>query len=124
VSTVDPVGSTSGGREQSRSPDVVISWVLYGLQLAGEALLAPFWLMSVMMTDSCGSVADEPAVCDGKYFATFFAAFACVLVMAVVVTPVAIIVAGRRGKPRWPWPVLAIVLLIAATAGYVYAFTR
>ena len=124
MSAVDPVVPTSGAREQSRSPDVVISWVLYGLQLAGEALLAPFWLMSVMMTDSCGSVADEPAVCDGNYFAAFFVAFACLLVAAFVATPVAIIVAGRTGKPRWPWPVLTIVLLIAATAGYVYAFTR
>jgi len=121
---VDPDGSTSGAREQSRSSDVVVSWVLYGLQLAGEALLAPFWLMSVMMTDSCGSVADEPAVCDGNYFATFFVAFACLLVVAFVATPLAIIVAGRKGRPRWPWPVLAIVLLIAATAGYMYAFTR
>ena len=124
VNTVDPSGTTSGARERSRASDAVVSWVLYGLQLAGEALLAPFWLMSVMMTDSCGSVVDEPSVCDSTYFATFFVGFAWLLVLAAVATPIAIIVAGRTGKPQWPWPVLSIVLLTAATAGYVYAFTR
>ena len=77
-----------------------------------------------MMTDSCGSVAREPAVCNSGYFATFFFGYACILVVAVVATPVAIIVAGRRGRRRWPWPALSIALLVAATAGYFYAFTR
>jgi len=110
--------------ESARTADVVIAWLLYAAQLAGQAFLGVFWLMSVMMTDSCGSVADEPSVCNGNYFATFFVAYAGILALAVVATPIAIIVAGRRGKPRWPWPILMIVLLVAASAGYMYAFTR
>ena len=82
------------------------------------------WLMSVMMTDSCGSVIDEPRVCDGTYFATWFFAYAAILVFTLLATPIAIIVAGRKGRHRWPWPALAIVLLAAATAGYMYVFTR
>lgn len=108
----------------SRSADTVVAWVLYGLQLAGELALAPLWLMSVMMTDSCGSVADEPAVCNLTYFTTGWFAFAGLLVAAAVATPVAIVVAGKRGKRRWKWPVIVIGALIAGTVGFVYAFTR
>lgn len=102
----------------------MIAWLLYALQLAGEAVLVLFWLMSVMMTDSCGSVSDELRVCDSTYFATWFFAYAAVLAVVAVTTPVAIIVAGRRQAKRWPWPVLAIALLVAASAGYVVLFSR
>jgi hypothetical protein len=108
----------------SRTADAVAAWLLYAAQVAGQAFLGVFWLMSVMMTDSCGAVTDGPRVCDSDYFATWFFAYAVVLVIAVLATPIAIIVAGRRGKPRWPWPILMIVLLAAASAGYLYAFTR
>lgn len=108
----------------SRTADIVVAWALYGLQLAGEAVLALFWMMSVMMTDSCGSVDDEPKVCDSAYFATWFFAYAAVLVIAALATPIAILLAGRNGRWRWPWPTLAILLLAAASAGYVFLFTR
>jgi len=115
------VDAETGG---SGTADVVVAWLLYAAQIAGQAFLGIFWLMSVMMTDSCGSVIDEPKVCDGDYFATWFFAYAVVLVIAVIATPIAIVVAGRRDKPRWPWPILMIALLVAASAGYMYAFTR
>jgi hypothetical protein len=115
------VNNESGG---SRTADVVVAWLLYAMQLAGQAFLGVFWMMSVMMTDSCGAVTDEPRVCDGDYFATWFFAYAAVLGIAVIATPIAIIVAGQKGRLRWPWPVLMIVLLAAASAGYMYAFTR
>ena len=108
----------------SRTGDTVVAWVLYALQLVGQSLLVPFWFMSVMMTDSCGSVIEEPRVCDGDYFATWFFAYAAVLVVAAIATPIAIVVAGRKGRLQWPWPALTILLLAAATAGYVYLFTR
>ena len=104
--------------------DVVAAWLLYAAQVAGEAFLGVFWLMSVMMTDSCGAVPDELRICDSDYFATWFFAYAAVLVVAVIATPLAIIIAGRKGRLRWPWPALTIVLLAAATAGYVFVFTR
>ncbi|HUP99465.1 MAG TPA: hypothetical protein VM093_03310 [Aeromicrobium sp.] len=108
----------------SRTADAVVAWLLYALQVAGELFLGMFWVMSVMMTDSCGSVVDEPRVCDGQYFATWFFAYAAALAVGLLATPVAIVVAGRMGKPRWPWPVLVIVLLAAATIGYGFAFSR
>lgn len=101
-----------------------MAWLLYVLQLGGEALLAPLWLMSVMAGDSCGSVIDEPRVCDGNYFVTWFFGYAGVLLVAAVATPIAIVIAGRRGRWRWPWPVVAIALLVAATVVYVYALSR
>lgn len=116
--------STSRDTNGSRTVDTVVAWVLYALQIAGQAFLGLFWLMSVMMTDSCGSVIDEPLVCNGAYFALWFFAYAAVLALAVIATPVAIVLAGRKGRLRWPWPALAIMLLVTATAGYVFAFTR
>jgi hypothetical protein len=110
--------------ERSHTADVVTAWVLYVLQLGGEALLGMFWLMSVMAGDSCGSVEPGLRVCDGNYFVTWWFAYAGVLIGAVFVTPIAIIVAGRTGKWRWPWPVLAIVLLVAASVGYGFMLSR
>lgn len=116
--------STPRDSNTSRTADIVVAWVLYALQLAGELVLVPFWFMSVMMTDSCGAVPEAARVCDGAYFATWFFAYAAVLVLAALATPIAIIVAGRRGAPRWPWPLLTMVALAAASAGYVFLFTR
>ncbi len=98
--------------------------MLYALQLAGELVLVLLWMTSVMMIDSCGSVADEPAVCNSAYFVTWWFAYAAILAAAVVFTPIAILVAGRRGARRWPWPTLAICLLVAASAGFIFLFTR
>lgn len=116
--------STPRDPNTSRTADIVVAWVLYALQLAGEAFLTLFWLFSVMMTDSCGAVPEEARVCDGDYFATWFFTYAAVLVLAALATPIAIIVAGRRGARRWPWPLLTMVVLAAASAGYVFLFTR
>ncbi len=108
----------------SRTAGAVVAWVLYALQLAGEALLGLLWMTAVMMTDSCGATSDDPAVCDGAYFVTWWFAYAAVLVVAVVFTPVAILVAGRRGSRRWPWPVLTILVLAAASVAFILLFTR
>jgi hypothetical protein len=116
--------STPRDPDGSRTADTVVAWVLYVLQLAGEAVLAMLWLTAVMMTDSCGSTPNEAAVCNGAYFITWWFAYAAVLVVAVPFTPVAILVAGRRGTRRWPWPVLTILALAAASAGFIYLFTR
>jgi len=116
--------STPRDLSGSRTADVVVAWALYGLQLAGQAVLAPVWLMSVMMTDSCGSVAEEPAVCNVTYFMTWWIAYAAFLLGAALFTPIAIIVAGRRGNNRWKWPVLVILVVAAATVGYVFIMTR
>ena len=116
--------STSRDADGSRTADTVIAWVLYALQLAGQAVLAPLWLMSVMMTDSCGSVADDPAVCNTTYFMAWWIGYAGFLVGAAVFTPIAIVVAGRRGNNRWKWPVIVILVVIATTVGYVSVMTR
>ena len=82
------------------------------------------WVTAVMMTDGCGSTPNEAAVCNTTYFVTWWFAYAAVLVIAVLFTPVAIVVAGRRGARRWPWPALTIVVLIAASAAFIFLFTR
>ncbi|HKY58933.1 MAG TPA: hypothetical protein VJL80_12910 [Aeromicrobium sp.] len=116
--------STPRDSPASRTADIVVAWVLYAVQLAGEAVLALVWLTSVMMTDSCGTGTDDPAVCNAAYFMTWWFAYAALLVVAVLATPIAILVAGHKGRRRWPWPALTIALLAAATAGYVFLFTR
>jgi len=115
---------TSEAASDGRSADTVAAWVLYALQLAGQVVLAALWLMSIMMTDSCGSVADEPAVCNIYYFMTWWIAYAAFLVGAAVFTPIAIVVAGRRGNNRWKRPVLVILVVVATTVGYISVMTR
>lgn len=107
-----------------RTADRTAAWVLYVLQLAGEGFLALFWLMSVMAGDSCGSVPHDLRMCSGNYFAQWFFGYAAVLVAGAVVTPVAIVLAGRRGGRRWPWPLLTIGGLFAASWAYAWAVTR
>jgi hypothetical protein len=116
-SVVAPVG-------RSPKADLVTAWVFYVVQLAGEALLGMFWLMSVMAGDSCGATSNDLKVCDSTYFVFWWFAYAAVLVAAALFTPVAIIVADRRGAWCWPWPVLAIVVLTAATVGYGVLLSR
>jgi hypothetical protein len=98
--------------------DKVAAWVLYGLQLAFEFLLLLLSAFSVMATDPCGTGVDEPRVCDGYYFAAAFYGYWLALVVAGIATPVMILVAGRRGRRRWPWPLAAIVTLLVLTVVY------
>ena len=102
----------------------VAAWLLYGLQLLGDLVLALFAVTSVFMTDSCGSVADEPAVCDAGYFGVVLLSYWAILAVLVVSVPIVIVVAGRRGRSAWAWPLAAIVVSAIMTVLFVMLKSR
>lgn len=105
--------------------DRVAAWLLYVLQLGLELILVFVAATSVMMTDPCGSgIDDEPRVCSGGYFAWAFFGYWTVLIVAAIAVPVLILIAGRRDRRRWPWPLAGILILVVSTVIYVIALTR
>ena len=100
------------------------AWVLYVLQLLGSAVLALLAITSVFMTDSCGSVDDEPLVCNTGYFGAVLFGYWIGLAVLLVVVPIAIVRASRRGKATWPWPLSAIVIAAAGTVLFVFLMVQ
>ena len=100
------------------------AWILYVLQLLGSAALALLAITSVFMTDSCGSVADEPAVCDTTYFGSVLFGYWIALGVLLVVVPIAIVRASRRGRAAWARALTGIVLAGALTVGFVVLMVR
>ena len=117
---IEPRRTTNGGRVL----DHVVAWTLYVIQLLVEAVLAVFALFSVFMTDSCGSVADEPAVCDTNYFGAVLFSYWAILAVAVFAVPVILVICIKRGKLLWPWALGALVVLAVLTALFVALMTR
>lgn len=109
----------------SRS-STAVAWVLYALQLLASALLALLAITSVFMTDSCGSVsaADEPAVCDTTYFGAVLFGYWIALAVLLVVVPVAIVRASRRGHATWLRALAGLVLAGALTVLFVVLMVR
>lgn len=104
--------------------DQVVAWSLYAIQLLSEVLLALFALTSVFMTDSCGSVEDEPAVCDSGYFATVLLGYWAILALAAVAVPIVLVVCTRKERLLWPWALGSLVLLGGLTVAFVMLMTR
>jgi hypothetical protein len=98
--------------------DTVAAWLLYALQLGLELLLLLLSAFSVMATDPCGTGADEPRVCSGSYFAAAFYGYWLVLIVAAIAVPAMIVLAGRRGRRRWPRPLGGIATLLVLTVVY------
>lgn len=102
------------------------AWVIYVLQLLGSAVLALLAVTSVFMTDSCGSVsaADEPAVCDTTYFGSVLFGYWIALAVLLVLVPVAIVRASRRGQLTWVRALGGLVLAAALTVLFVVLMVR
>lgn len=102
------------------------AWVIYVLQLLGSAVLALLAITSVFMTDSCGSVsaADEPAVCDTTYFGSVLFGYWIALAVLLVVVPIAIVRASRRGQATWVRALGGLVLAGALTVLFVVLMVR
>ena len=90
-----------------------LAWVIYCVHLIASCGLAMFGLLSVFLTDSCGTgdPADEPAVCNGDYLGTVVIGYWIVLLLLLVVVPILIVRAARRGRATW---VSALAGLVAA----------
>lgn len=100
------------------------AWVIYVVQLLGSAVLALFAITSVFMTDSCGSVADEPAVCDTNYFGAVLFGYWIALAVLLVLVPIAIIRSSRRGQAAWLRAVGGLVVTAALTVAFVMLMVR
>ncbi|KAA1380293.1 hypothetical protein [Aeromicrobium fastidiosum] len=100
------------------------AWVIYVLQLLLSAVLALLAITSVFMTDSCGSVSDEPAVCDTDYFGAVLFGYWIALAVLLVLVPIAIVRASRRGRPAWLRALGGIVVTVALTVGFVMLMVR
>lgn len=107
-----------------RPVDRTVSWSLYVVQLLASVLLGLLAVTSVFMTDSCGSVDDEPAVCNMGYFFPTLGGYWVVLLVMAVLVPTAIALATHRGRASWPWAVLGIVATAATTVLFVFLMTR
>ena len=100
------------------------AWILYVLQLLGSAALALLAITSVFMTDSCGSVQDEPAVCDTTYFGSVLFGYWIALAALLVIVPIAIVRAARRGQAAWVRALAGIVMAGALTVAFVALMVR
>lgn len=102
----------------------VLAWLLYAVQLLGSGVLALLAITSVFMTDSCGSVADEPAVCDTGYFGTVLLGYWVALFVLLVIVPVAIVRASRAGRAAGLRAFAGLVLAGGLTVLFVVLMTR
>ncbi|WP_235503610.1 DUF6264 family protein [Aeromicrobium sp. Root344] len=101
----------------ARTVDRALSWVLFVLQLLGTLVLGLVSIFAVFATDSCGSNASStvPAVCDSDYFGSVLIGYWIALLVLVIATLVAMVVATARATIVWPWTVGGIVLTVVAT---------
>ena len=100
------------------------AWILYVLQLLGSAVLALLAITSVFMTDSCGSVQDEPAVCDTTYFGSVLFGYWIALAVLLVIVPIAIVRASRGGRPPGLRPRAGLVVAGGLTVAVVALMVR
>lgn len=107
-----------------RVVDHVVAWSLYAVQLLGEAFLAFFALMSVMMTGSCGIPSQDAAICNVGYFGAVLFGYWGVLVVAAIAMPIVLIVRSHRRRLLWPWALGSLLLLVALTVVFVFLMTR
>jgi len=100
------------------------AWLLYVLQLLGSGLLGLLAITSVFMTDSCGSVADEPAVCDTGYLGSVLIGYWIALALLLVLVPIAIVRSSRRGQASWLRALGGLVLAGVLTVAFVLLVLR
>lgn len=108
----------------TRSSRTGVAWLLYAALLLGNLLLAAFGVTSVFMTDSCGSVVDELAVCGGNYLVTVLVGYWIALAVIVIAAPIAIVIRARKGRAAWIWPLGGIIVSAALTVLFVMLMTR
>ncbi|VXC48713.1 conserved membrane hypothetical protein [Aeromicrobium sp. 9AM] len=96
------------------------------LQVLGTLVLGIVSIFTIFTTDSCGTStsATVPAVCDSDYFGGVLIGYWISLVVLVVVTLIAIIVATARSAAVWPWSVGGVVLTFVATIVFFVLISR
>jgi hypothetical protein len=107
-----------------RRSGTVLAWLIYAAQWVASVVLALLAITSVFMTDSCGSVADEPAVCDTGYFGAVLIGYWIGLAALLVLVPIGIVHASRRGRSAALRALAGIVVAAVMTILFVVLMTR
>ena len=116
--------AASTGKTAGRTLDVVLSWVLYAIHVAASGVVVLISLFSIFLTDSCGSTDNDASVCDTDYFGSVLVGFWITVAALAIMVPIALIVAGVRRKPSWPWAVGGFGILVLATILFFALVTR
>ncbi|MET0467852.1 MAG: hypothetical protein ABWZ87_03860 [Aeromicrobium sp.] len=101
-----------------------VAWIVYCVQIVLSSGMAFLGLLSVFLTDSCGSVADEPAVCDTTYFSTVLFGYWILLLLLLVLVPFAIVHAARRGQSAGRRASLGLGLAVVVCFVFLALMTR
>ena len=106
-----------------RSP-TALAWTVYCVQMVLSLGMAVVGLIPVVFSDSCGSVADEPAVCDATYAGTVLIVYWAVLALLLVLVPFAIVRASRRGQSAARRAFLGLALSAIVYFAFLGLLTR
>jgi hypothetical protein len=89
-----------------------------------EAGLALASVMSVMVTDGCGSGTDVAAVCNTTYFGATLFGYWTILGVTALTVPITLVMAAGRRERTWPWPLAGAVVVAASSVGFVGLLSR
>ena len=109
---------------QGNTVDRTLSWILYVLQVLGSLAMGLVSIFSIFLTDSCGTGGTVPMVCDSDYFGSVIIGYWIALVVLVVATPIAMVVATTTKRAVWPWAVGGSALSVIATVVFFVLISR
>lgn len=101
-----------------------LAWIVYAFHFLVSGVLALFAITSVFMTDSCGSVADEPAVCNSSYFGAVLIGYWVALAALLVAVPILIVRAGARGRSAGLRASTGLALAVVLTVVFISLMVR
>jgi hypothetical protein len=107
----------------TRTP-TALAWAVYCVQMVLSGGMALVGLIPIVFSDSCGSVSDEPAVCDTTYAGTVLITYWIVLALLLVLVPFAIVRASRRGQSAGRRALLGLGLSVIAYVVFFALLTR
>lgn len=96
------------------------------VQVFGTLACGVISIFAIFTTDSCGSTASDtvPSVCDDGYVGSVLIGYWIALLVLIIGTLIAMIVATTRKRAVWPWTVGGIVLTGIATIVFLVLMNR
>jgi hypothetical protein len=108
----------------NRTVDRTLSWILYVLQVLGSLAMGLISLFAIFLTDSCGTGSNDPMVCDTDYFGSVIIGYWIALVVLIVATPIAMVVATTTKRAVWPWALGGSAMSVIATVVFFVLISR
>ncbi|MCW2801662.1 MAG: hypothetical protein JWQ70_3134 [Aeromicrobium sp.] len=108
----------------NRTVDRTLSWILYVLQVLGSLAMGLISLFAIFLTDSCGTGSSDPMVCDTDYFGSVIIGYWIALVVLIVATPIAMVVATTTKRAVWPWALGGSAMSVIATVVFFVLISR